>query len=207
MKVVVGARKSPLSQAQVREVEAEFGFQFQTIWVETAGDRDQAISLRSLGKSDLFTRELDQMLLDGTIRLAIHSAKDLPDPIPAGLAIAVLTKGVDPRDSLVLRQRRLPEAPLIATSSERREEAVRKIFPKARFEDIRGTIGARLEKLERGAVDGVVIAEAALIRLKLTHLNRLVLEGETVEGQGRLAVVCRANDREMLERLCIASST
>lgn len=187
--VKAGARSSPLSRAQVREL----GLDLEMTWVETIGDRDKTTSLRTLGKTDFFTRELDQLLLAGEIRIAIHSAKDLPDPIPDGLCIAALTPSIDERDALVYNE--LPEYPLIATSSIRREEAVRILFPTALFIDLRGTIQ---ERLACGA-DGVVIAEAALIRLGLTHLKRVYLPGPTVPGQGSLAIVCRSNDEEMKE--------
>jgi hydroxymethylbilane synthase len=192
--IKVGARNSPLSRAQVAEIAQVVDMQVD--WVETSGDLDKKTSLRTLGKSDFFTRELDAMLLNKQIRAAIHSAKDLPDPLPKGLSIAALTAPIDERDALVFD--RLPESPLIATSSERREEAVRQLFPDARFIDLRGTIHERLNKLTTGEADGVVIAEAALIRLGLTHLTRLYLPGPTAEGQGSLAVVCRSDDEEAI---------
>ncbi len=172
-------------------------------WVETRGDLDQITSLRTLDKTDFFTRELDQLLLNGAIDVAIHSAKDLPDPLPDGLVIAAMTKGVDSRDALVLREgetlESLPSNAWIATSSERREEAVRRLRKDLQFKDIRGTIHARLAKLDTGEADGVVIAEAALIRLKLTHLNRIYLPGPTAEGQGRLAILVKDGNRAALE--------
>ena len=206
MEITAGARASPLSRAQAEEVLKEIrAFQseviFSMVWVETRGDTDRAVSLRSLGKDDFFTRELDEMLLRGEVRIAIHSAKDLPEPLPKGLALAALTRGLDPGDSLVLREGRsletLPSNALIATSSLRREEAVRSLRPDLRFQDLRGTIGERIEKLTNGEADGVVVAEAALIRLKWTHLNRVRLPGPTVPFQGRLAVVAREEDLEM----------
>lgn len=184
--MLVGARSSPLSRAQVEEIKREFGLDFNVVWVTTTGDRDKTTSLRGLEKTDFFTRELDQMLLSGQIDAAIHSAKDLPDPLPEGLTIAALSKGVDPRDSLVIKKEPVR---VVATSSQRREEAVRLLYPDCKFIDIRGTIEERLNK----DVDGVVIAEAALIRLKLTHLKRLFLMGPTAPMQGKLAIVVRSN--------------
>lgn len=188
----IGARSSPLSRAQVEEVKREFSLECEVVWVQTTGDLDRVTSLRTLDKTDFFTRELDQMLLEGKIDAAVHSAKDLPDPLPKGLWIAALSKGVDPRDSLVIKREPVR---IVATSSARREEAVRQLYPNCQFIDVRGTIQERLEK----EVDGVVIAEAALIRLQLTHLNRVFLPGETAPLQGKLAIVCREN--EPLSRL------
>jgi hydroxymethylbilane synthase len=167
-------------------------------WVETRGDKDRSTSLRDLGKTDFFTRELDEMVLQNKVRIAIHSAKDLPDPLPTGLCVAFLSKGVDPRDCLVLRKgETLRSKMVIATSSERREEAVRQLLGDARFIDLRGTIGERLAKLERGEADGVVVAAAALIRLQL-EVPCIYLPGSTVAGQGQLAVVCRDDDQEII---------
>lgn len=177
--------------------------EFDTIFVETHGDLDQKTSLRTLNKTDFFTREIDQMLLEGRCGIGIHSGKDLPEPLPQGLVIAAMTKGVESSDALVLRQgeslETLPKGALIATSSARREERVAELRNNLSFKDLRGTIEKRLSLLQTGEADGIVVAEAALIRLKLTHLNRIKLPGDTVQYQGRLAVVVRENDREMRE--------
>lgn len=201
--ISVGARSSPLSRAQVEEVQAELlTHRLEPLWVETIGDSDQKTSLRTLQKTDFFTKEIDAMLFAETCRIAVHSAKDLPDPLPKGLAIAAVTQGVDSSDSLVFRSNEsletLPTGAKVATSSIRREECVQQLRPDLSFIDIRGTIGQRLQKLDSGEADGVVIAEAALIRLGLTHLNRIKLPGETVEGQGKLAILARESDEEML---------
>jgi len=192
----VGARSSPLSRAQFEEVRCKVPC-IEPVWVETTGDLDRKTSLRNLGQSDFFTKELDEMLLRGEIQAAIHSAKDLPEPLAEGLVIVALTKCIDPRDSLVFQGERLPRNAKIATSSARREETVRELYEDACFVDVRGNIGERLHLLETGVVDGVVIAEAALIRLGLQHLNRVFLPGETAKHQGRLAVVARSGDCEM----------
>lgn len=196
--VKIGARDSPLSRKQVEEVQKEYlHLLFDPIYVKTIGDIDRTTSLRTLVKTDFFTREVDEMVLRGECRLGIHSAKDLPEPLPNGLKLVALTKGVDPSDSLVFRDgESLGAGKVVATSSVRREEMVRLLFPDVDFVDIRGTIGERLAKLEKGEVDGVVIAEAALIRLELTYLNRIRLPGDTAPLQGRLAIIAREEDSE-----------
>lgn len=213
--IIVGARRSPLSQAQVWEVEKEIKrhrphIAFAPLFVDTHGDIDQKTSLRSLDKTDFFTKEVDAMLLSGACRIAVHSAKDLPHPLPEGLTIIALTAGVDPSDSLVLKANaalgNLPDRFVVATSSARREDAVRQLVPHATFIDLRGTIGHRLAKLDSGAADGVVVAEAALIRLGLTHLNRATLPGDTVQGQGQLAIMARADDHEMQRLFAVLDS-
>lgn len=206
MKIRVGARSSPLSRAQFEEICTELQphsphIHLEPVWADTPGDRDKQTSLRNLGKTDFFTKDLDCMLLAGTIRIAIHSAKDLPDPIPEGLELVALTRGVDPRDSLLLREgetiETLPQGARIAASSARREEIVKTLRADLNYVDLRGTIGERIAKLESGEVDGIVIAEAALIRLKLKHRNRMILPGETTPLQGRLAILARKGDEEI----------
>ena len=149
----VGARASPLSLVQVEEVlhELPHDIDFDLITIQTIGDKQQDVSLRGLEKTDFFTRELDNMLLTNQCDIAIHSAKDLPDPIRDGLTIAAITRGVASFDSLVLKPEEtidtLPSGAVIATSSERREEAVRLLRHDLSFCDLRGTIEQRLKQL------------------------------------------------------------
>lgn len=204
--ISVGARTSPLSRAQVKEIlEALHRYyptiQFDVHYFSTTGDQDQATSLRTLDKTDFFTKEIDKALLTGECRIGIHSAKDLPSPLPQGLRLICLTEGVDPADVLVMREgetlETLPPQACIATSSTRREESVKQLREDLTFCDLRGTIDKRLAQLESRDADGVVVAEAALIRLGLTHLNRIRLPGITTEGQGQLAILARENDHAM----------
>lgn len=206
MQITVGARSSPLSRVQFEEVQNELILKnikviLNPTFVTSTGDNDLKTSLRTLDKTDFFTKEIDEMLLSKKCRIAIHSAKDLPDPLPNGLSIVAITHGVDSADVLVMREKdtlqSLPSEAIVATSSDRREQVVRSLRSDLKFVDIRGTIGQRLAKLDSGEVDAVVIAEAALIRLKLTHLNRLRLPGDTTSLQGQLAIMARADDIEM----------
>lgn len=210
-RIVVGARSSPLSRAQVEEVLQELKqyhplVEFHPIWVHTTGDRDLNTSLKTLEKTDFFTKEIDALQLSGGCRISVHSAKDLPEPLRAGLAIVALTKGVDPSDSLVLRDQEtfenLPLGAKIGTSSLRREKNIGDLRPDLVCVDIRGNIQARLALLDQGIVDGVVMAEAALIRMKLTHRTRMPLFGERASLQGQLAVLALENDEEMRQLFC-----
>ncbi len=217
LKISAGARGSPLSKAQMLEVLEELNqfhpdVEFQPIWVETTGDQDLKTSLRSLEKTDFFTKEIDALQLSGGCRISIHSAKDLPEPLPKGLVLAALTRGVDPSDSIVLREgatlESLPLHAKIGTSSERREKNILELRSDLVCVDIRGNIQARLALIEQGIVDGVVIAEAALIRLKLMHLNRIPLPGERAQFQGQLAIVAGEEDEEMRSLFkCIDASS
>ncbi len=201
------ARTSPLSRAQVEEIRSLLPphIVFDVTFVETYGDLDRQTSLRTLGKTDFFTREVDLLVLSGKYDIGIHSAKDLPEPLTEGLSLIALTKGIDARDALVLRSpdtlESLPTDAVIATSSERRIQAVKALRRDLNFIDIRGTIEERLSLLDKGHADGVVIAEAALIRLQLTHLNRIYLPGPTVTGQGQLAIVGLTVRKKFLEKI------
>lgn len=204
----VGARDSKLSLIQVQEcldlLHAEHpGISFDIAAMETLGDRDQQVSLRKLDKTDFFTRDIDLALAHGAVRIGIHSAKDLPEPLHPDLDIVALTRGLDPSDSLVIPEgeslETLPRGAMIATSSQRREEMVRKLRDDLKFVDIRGSVPKRLEQLEFGRIDGVVVAECALLRLGLEHLNRVTLPGQTAARQGQLAIVARKDDEEMRE--------
>jgi hydroxymethylbilane synthase len=203
--ICVAARASRLSRLQLQEVLSELQCHllqaaFQPLYVTTHGDHDQKRSLRDLDKTDFFTREIDALLLNRVCRAAIHSAKDLPDPLSAGLVVVALTRGVDPADALVLRDGEtfegLPAGAKIATSSLRREEVVRRLRSDLCFVDIRGVIEVRLKQLDDCLVDGVVMAEAALLRLGLER-NRLRLPGESAPHQGRLAILARDDDLQM----------
>lgn len=212
--IQVGARDSPLSKVQVQEVLNELQqhcpeVQFETTFLKSTGDLQKHVSLRALGKTDFFTKEIDELVSSGRCQVGIHSAKDLPEPLPKGLSLICLTKGVDSSDVLVLpkgmKLQDLPSKSLIATSSERREESVKQLRSDLSFCDLRGTIGERLDKLARKEVAGVVLAEAAIIRLGLTHLNRITLPGATTPGQGQLAILARKEDREMRELFSLIS--
>jgi hydroxymethylbilane synthase len=204
--LAVGARSSALSRAQVEEVLLSLRLHyseisFDPIWISTYGDADLLQSLKGMDKTDFFTREIDQMLLHEQIRIAIHSAKDLPSPLPAGIVCVALTKGVDPSDSLVLRDadslEALPEGAKIATSSIRREAMIRKIRSDLTCVEVRGPVDQRLQALYEGYIDGLVVAEAALIRLNKTDCNRIRLAGPVAEFQGQLAVLARLGDSQM----------
>jgi hydroxymethylbilane synthase len=203
MQLQIGARGSALSQKQAWEVLGELKkfhpeVDFIPFWIKTTGDADRTTSLRSLDKTNFFTKEIDEMQLAGHFRISIHSAKDLPEPLDPGLCVACLTKGQDPKDVLVLRKGHNTEGKtVVATSSLRREEEVKKILPHAEIVDIRGTIEERLAAIEQKTVDGVVIAKAALIRLGITPEYEIELSGPVALYQGQLAVVARRDDIEM----------
>ncbi|MCB1085121.1 MAG: hydroxymethylbilane synthase [Chlamydiia bacterium] len=202
MVLTIGARESKLSQVQVAEVMSCLPeVEYQPLWIKTVGDRDLKTPLGPMGKTDFFTREIDEALLNGGCRVAVHSAKDLPDPLPKGLKMVALTKGVDPSDVLVMPKgmtlETLPKGARIGSSSPRRDRVIHRLRPDLICHSIRGGVDSRLTQLDRGDFDGLVCAEAALIRLGETARNRIVLPGGNTPLQGRLAILAREGDQEM----------
>lgn len=198
----VGTRASRLSVLQTRQALARLqervpALTFAAVTVSSPGDRDLATDLRE-SPPDFFTRDLDEAIRAGTIDLAVHSAKDVPDPMPADLDWFWLPWRADPREALVLRPgmtvQDLPRDPVLGVSSARREAYARARFPGARLKSIRGPIEARLRQLDEGGYDVLIMAGAALERLEL--LDRVtewipVTDLTPPEGQGCLAVTYR----------------
>ncbi len=173
---------------------------FETVTVATPGDRDITTDLRA-SPPDFFTRDLDEALRAGHVDLAVHSAKDTPSLTPEGLDWFWLPWGEDPRDAWVLPHGKafadLPQHPVIGVSSERREAGCRARLPAAELRSIRGTILSRLEQLDAGQYDAIIMAGAALVRLGLAdRITEWVPLSElpVPAGQGRLAVTFRLND-------------
>jgi hydroxymethylbilane synthase len=201
----VGARPSPLSRAQVSEVLNELRvftphIDFTPLWIPSQGDKDKKTSLKNLSKTDFFTKEIDDALIGGLCDIAIHSAKDLPEPLREGLSIIAITKGIDSRDAFVMPSGytidTLPYGANIGCSSKRREEIILHIRKDFIPIDIRGTIEERLHLLEEKKLAGLIIAEAALLRLQL-HPNRILLPYDVEPLQGKLAIVARTGDTHL----------
>lgn len=205
----VCGRESALSQIQVEEVRQELvaiygAVEFQKVFVKTTGDIDLISSLRHLDKSDFFTRELDKMVLEGSAEIAIHSAKDLPDPLPEGLEIIAITKGVVTHDELLMRAGdtldTLKPYAKVATSSPRREQQILSLRGDLQNVDIRGTVDARAAKLLTGEIDALVVASAATKRLGISNDKRFTavpIPGAAAPLQGKLAVVAKASNERL----------
>ena len=204
------ARESPLSLLQVEEAWPRLasvlseGASYELIPVSTIGDTDQKTPLTDASvPQDYFTRELDQALLDGQADLAVHSAKDLPDPMPETLIVAAKFPARDIRDALV-RNKNLPadQPPrVIGTSSPRREAWIRYHWPDAEVKPIRGTIGSRIKQVDSGDYDAVIIAACALDRLGWSDRISEYLDLESEPDQARLAVTIRADRADLLQPL------
>ncbi len=204
----IGSRSSLLAKVQVREVLALLRQQKVAVnpcffWFSTSGDRDRQTLLSQEFAGDFFTDALDQALLAGTIDVAIHSAKDLPEDLPPGLAIFALTASEDESDALVAAQRLkdLPVGARIGTSSGLRQQAVLGINSKVRLIPVRGTVDERLTLLDQGKLDGLIVATCALKRLGLNKRIKEIMPWETMPLQGQLAVVGRSNDVKLRKLL------
>jgi len=213
-----GTRSSKLARVQTRDaldkLETMFpGCSFEDVALSSPGDRDLQSDLRE-APVDFFTQDLDNQVLDGTLDCAVHSAKDLPDPVREGLDWFWLPWREDPRDAIILAPGRamenLPPDARIGVSSDRREAYCRKHFPDAQLCTIRGNIEERLQQLDNGDFDLVVMAAAALIRLGLVDRITQWISLEELpppDGQGYLAVTFRAGNEHFLRlRSCFAKA-
>ena len=198
---------SPLALAQAElaaaHLRARHGAETELLKLVTTGDQQAEWSLEKTGGKGLFTSELEKALARGDADVAVHSAKDLPGDMPAGLAIAGYLPRADPHDVLVLRNG--VEIPgKLATGSPRRRLQAMRLFPGAEFCEIRGNVATRLRKMGEGLADGTILAAAGLARLgivswpglKFTRLN--FEQMVPAVGQGAIAVQCRIADTAIL---------
>jgi hydroxymethylbilane synthase len=211
--LVIGTRGSPLALAQAHEAQerlaAALGWdlvQLPLSIIKTTGDAIQDRPLSEAGGKGLFTKELDVALLEGAIDLAVHSAKDLPTVLPNDLVIAGYLPREDVRDAFIsLRARTfmdLPKRAVVGSASLRRQAQMKRLRPDLQISLLRGNVGTRLAKLERGEVDATLLAMAGLNRLGLTRHVTAILDTDDflpAVGQGAIALVTRAADTRALQ--------
>jgi hydroxymethylbilane synthase len=204
----IGTRGSPLSLAQAETVRERLATAnglapdaLEIVVVRTSGDQVRDRPLADLGGKGLFTKEIEEALLAGRIDLAVHSAKDVPTFLPAGLTLAAFPFRADPRDAFVSMLAdslaALPKGATIGTASIRREALVRRLRSDLEIKLLRGNVGTRLEKAERGEVDAAILALAGLQRLGLAGRVTEVLEPDIFPpavAQGAIAIETRAHD-------------
>jgi hydroxymethylbilane synthase len=206
--MTIGSRGSPLALVQARLVAAMLGLDDSAICTfVTSGDQIQG-RLQDQGGKGLFTRELDEALLDGRIDCAVHSMKDLPTRMPDGIALACVPAREDPRDGFIaLRARslmQLPAGATVGTASLRRQAQTLHLRPDLKVELLRGRVETRLAKIESGVFDATYLALAGLKRLGLeNHVASIVDEQlmPPAPAQGALAITCRADDEKTLAAL------
>jgi hydroxymethylbilane synthase len=175
--VRLATRGSALARAQAALATAAIreagGPESELVIVSTGGDRNQSTPIEQMEGQGWFTAEIERALLDGRAEIAVHSAKDLPTELAAGLEVAALLPRADPRDALVTRDGggvdSLPRGATVGTSSARRAALLAALRPGLRCVPIRGNVDTRLRKLDGGEVDGLLVAAAGLDRLGLEH--------------------------------------
>jgi len=206
----IGTRGSPMALYQaglvrdrLREAHPELAAEgaLELVPIRTTGDRVQTRLLAEIGGKGLFTKEIEEALLDNRIDLAVHSLKDMETVLPAGLAIGCVLARDDPRDVLVARGSAslaaLPPGARVGTASLRRRAQLLRLRPDLAVVPIRGNVNTRLAKLEAGEVDALVLALCGLERLGMSGVAGEIFPVEAMlpaVGQGALAVECRATD-------------
>jgi hydroxymethylbilane synthase len=211
----LGTRGSALALWQASWTKAELekrwpGLSTELVLIKTSGDKILDVPLAKIGGKGLFTKEIDEALLDGRIDLAVHSMKDVPFQLPDGIDIAAIPEREDPRDAFISNGPKLHDLPSgasVGTSSLRRQVQLRHWFPSLRLASLRGNVDTRLRKLAGGEFDGIILAAAGLKRLGYQDRITEFLDEDimiSAVGQGALAIVCRSGDastREMVQVL------
>jgi len=208
----LGTRGSPLALAQAREVRARLAAAHadlepeaavEIVVIKTTGDAVQDRTLAEIGGKGLFTKEIEEALIEGRIDAAVHSMKDMPTWLPEGLAIGAVLPREDPRDALFSSHgdslAALPKGAVLGTASLRRQAQVLLVRPDVKVVPLRGNVQTRLRKLAEGEVDATLLAVAGLKRLGMAERITAVLEPEVMlpaVAQGAIGVETRADDAE-----------
>lgn len=209
----IASRGSQLALWQAEAVAAELrqarpGLVIEIEVVKTTGDRIQDVPLARIGDRGLFTKEVDEALLDGRADLAVHSLKDVPTTIPDGLALAAISTREDPRDVLIgpsgveASLESLAAGSRVGTSSLRRRAQLHHLRPDLEVVDLRGNLNTRLARLDAGDYDAILLAAAGVRRLGWSDRISAYLDTDDwlpAVGQGALAIVTRHDDPRTLE--------
>jgi hydroxymethylbilane synthase len=206
--VRIGTRASALALWQAREVAARIAAQpaapaVELVHIRTSGDQQVDVALWQVGGRAFFTREIDRALLAAEVDVAVHSLKDLPTQLEEGLVLAALLPRADPRDALVSRSgatlAQLPAGARIGTSSLRRRAFLARLRPDAVPLELRGNVPTRIERLQRGEYDAIVLAAAGLARLDLAqHVTEFLSPDRfpPAVSQGVIGVCARSGDTD-----------
>ena len=204
-KIRVGSRDSMLAVAQTKLVLEEMErknpeIEFELITMKTTGDKILDRNLDQIGGKGLFVKELDQALLDGRIDLSVHSLKDLPMEISKDIPLIGFSKREDPRDVMIYPKGvQIFTQGCIGTSSRRRMEQLKKIYPQATFRGIRGNVQTRLRKLNEEDYQATILAKAGLMRIGMQECIGRVFSTEELipaAGQGILAIQVRKGESD-----------
>lgn len=210
--LIIGSRASKLAIWQAESVKGKLNDLYPDIAISiqtitTTGDVQLNAPLKTIGGKGVFTKEIEEALLAGKVDLAVHSLKDLPTVLPARLTLAAIMEREDVRDAFVLRSsgrvcsmlETFPPDGVVGTSSQRRAAQMRRLRPNVIIKDLRGNIHTRLDKLDRGDFDAIILASAGLKRLGLSDRISTSIRPQQMLpaiGQGALAVEVRSDDPE-----------
>jgi hydroxymethylbilane synthase len=206
MKLSIATRKSPLALWQANHVKNQLiaahpHLEIELLEMSTQGDKILDTPLAKIGGKGLFVKELEQGLLDGSADLAVHSMKDVPVELPDGLHLAVILEREEPFDAFVSNKfnnlEELPPNAKIGTASLRRQCQLLAKYPNFQIFPLRGNVGTRLQKLDNGEFDAILLAAAGLIRLGLKDRIKQFLSPDQslpAIGQGAIGIECRKND-------------
>lgn len=211
----IGTRGSPLALVQARAVRSRLAAAagvsedaIELIVIRTTGDTIQDRPLAEEGGKGLFTKEIEEALLDGRVDLAVHSAKDMPTVLPEGLVLAACLEREDPRDVFISRKARslaeLPRGASLGTASLRRQAIAKRTRPDLRVTPLRGNVETRLRKLDTGEVDATVLALAGLKRLGLTEHATDIMSADRflpAVGQGAIGIETREDNKRVRDVL------
>ena len=207
--IKIGTRGSQLALYQAKKVKATLEHLFPELQVEleiikTKGDKILDVALSKIGDKGLFTKEIENALIDGSVDLAVHSLKDLPTTLPEGLKLGAVLERGEFRDALVSKYgKKLSElgaGDIVATSSLRRQAGLMKMNNQIIVKDIRGNVNSRLQKMEDGYCDAMIMAAAGLQRLGLEKYITEIIDPEMIVpavSQGAIAIEIRMNDPEV----------
>lgn len=214
--LIIGTRQSLLAMWQSNYIAGRLreeypGCEVTLKKIVTKGDRILDVPLAKIGSKGLFTKEIEQELLDGTIDLAVHSLKDMPTVLPEGLCLTAITERANSGDAFVSNKynsiEELPEGSVLGTSSLRRRAQLLARRPDLKIVDLRGNVDTRLKKLDEGQMDAIILAAAGLTRLgHADRIKKIIPQSYCLPavGQGALAIECRTDNfkvRQMLDFL------
>jgi hydroxymethylbilane synthase len=215
-KIQIGTRGSNLALAQahqIKELISSFNSEYQknpdlisVVTFKTTGDKILDRSLSDIGGKGLFTKEIEEALLEEKIDIAVHSMKDMPAFCPQGLDIFAIPKREDFRDAFISKKyqsiSQLPNGAVVGTSSSRRKALLLKIRPDLKVVNFRGNVNTRLEKIDKGEVDATILAVAGLKRIhKENYISSIISAEEILPAiaQGAIGVQCRINDEYVID--------
>ncbi len=207
----IGSRGSQLALWQANHISAllrERGHEVELEIIKTTGDKILDVALAKVGTKGMFTKEIEEALLENRVDLAVHSLKDLPTELAPEFDVAAITVRENPCDAFLSRHfdsiNDLPQKARVGTSSLRRQAQLKAMRGDLIIEPLRGNVDTRLRKMEEGQYDAIILASAGLNRLGLTRWIRQVLPAEIMcpaAGQGALGIEIRRGDAETLQHL------